>query len=184
MSKTKAITGTEAITETKAITETEVIIGTEAREKIIAERGKVLNNLANIEKKWQVLENVSEQKFEINWKKRSIKKVRAEKPELQKTINKCKEHLFTELARLNALLDQNEIQSLRKSRLDAFLKKEEAIIKATRIDSQIINGSRVGLDVLLEAEKINKEKIKELTEKVENEKFQIKLEAMSFLNSL
>lgn len=171
----------------KAVNEvTAVTTATTARDEIIIARGNVLNDLAGLEKKWEILERISGKKFPLNWKKRSIKKVQAEKPELTETLNKCKEHLFTNLATLNTSLDKEELKKIKKERLDTFLSKEESLIKAARIDAKIINGDGddTSLDVLLEAEKINREKIKEAQEILEKEKFQLRLEAIAFLKNL
>lgn len=155
-----------------------------SRDEVTKKRSEVLNNLANLEKKWYVLEAISEQKFPLNWKKRSIRKVCSEKPELIKVINKSKLVLFTELNRLNSLLDKEELNKLKQDRYDTYISKEQNLIKDSKINGKIINGDKTPLDVLLEAERLNKEKIKAANEKLEQEKYQLQLEALSFLDSL
>lgn len=172
-----AVTVIEAVVS--AVEKTAVVEKT-TREK----RSEVLNSLANLEKKWYTLEKVSENVFPLNWKKRSIRKVSGEKPELIKIINRCKKNLFMELQNLNSLLDKEELSKIKKDRYDIYLSKEQNLIKSMRIDGKIINGDEIPLDVLLEAERINNKKIKEQNEILADEKYQLQLEALNFLDNL
>ena len=159
------------------------------RDEILKERSNIVNKLANIEKKWQILENVSSQSFPLNWKKLSIKKVANLQPSLKTTINKCKEVLFTELALLNSQLDADEISQMVKDRYDKYLSKEQNLIKDSKIEFALatdskVNGIEVPLDALLKAKSINRKKIAEIKHELEVTQVELELEALNLLKNL
>jgi hypothetical protein len=189
MKKVTEVTMIDAVKAAVEVVEKKEVTEKTIKDETMKKRSEVINNLANLEKSWSVLEKQSGKKFPLNWKKLSIRKVASMQPEITTTLNSCKEKLFTELAILNSKLDADELNKMIKDRYDTYLSKEENLIKHAKLEFAIgtdgkINDTNVPLDTLLKAKDINRKKISELNESLKEKQIELELEAISLLKSL